>query len=171
VKRIGDIGSGTLRNLRVQENNFDEITLIETAIRCVALQSRVAGKNHIRLQTTKAFEEDQTIYDAIFFISVLHTIPERSYRQHLVNIAVTKIRPGGFIVVDVPQSETYYNRRRQKLLRYRDGYLLRWGGHYSFYKSFYKKGLDSMFAQIPGVQLFQKIGYCKHLIRIWKVPS
>ena len=171
VRRVADIGGGTLRNLRVQENSFDEITLVETLNKCSVLQDTIKGKNHIRLQYTKVFEEDHTKYDAVFFISVLHTIPDRAYRQKLVVAAAKKIFPGGFMVVDVPQSETYYNRRRQELLRYRDGYLLKWGDHYSFYKSFYKKELDSIFEQIPGVQLFHKIGYCKHLIRIWKMPE
>jgi len=76
--------------------------------------------------------------------------------------------PGGFIVVDVPQSETYYNRRRLKLSRYRDGYLLRWGSYYTFYKSFYKKDLDAMFIAVPELNLFQKTWYSKHLIRIWR---
>jgi hypothetical protein len=166
--RVADIGSGTLRNLSVQERHFEEIALIETPKRCEVLRPRIIGKNHILLQTTKAFEESETAYDAIFLISVLHTIPEPKYRQHLVNIAIQKVRPGGFIVVDVPQSETYYNRRRKKMLRYRDGYLLRWGAHFTFYKSFYQQELDSMFARNQDAHLFCKTHYCKHLIRIWK---
>lgn len=106
-----------------------------------------------------------------FFISVLHIIPDPKYRQRVVKMAAAKIRPGGFIVVDVPQSETYYNRRLKKLPRHKDGYLLRWGNHYTFYKSFYCNELDAMFQKIPGLQLFQKIHYCKHLIRIWKMPG
>ena len=171
VTNIAYFGSGTLRNLRVQEKNFDEIVLVETEIKCKSLQGEVAGKNHIRLQSTGAFQDDQTVYDAIFFISVLHIIPDPKYRQRVVKMAAAKIRPGGFIVVDVPQSETYYNRRLKKLPRHKDGYLLRWGSHYTFYKSFYCNELDAMFQKIPGLQLFQKIHYCKHLIRIWKMPG
>ena len=145
--------------------------LVETETRCKTLQAGVAGKNHIRLQSTKTYQKDNSIYDAIFFISVLHIIPDPRYRQNLVKLAAAKIRPGGFIVVDVPQSETYYIRRLDKLPRYKDGYLLRWGGHYTFYKNFYCAELDAMFMKIPGIQLFRKIHYCKHLIRIWKLPE
>jgi hypothetical protein len=170
VTRIADIGSGTLRNLRVQEKNFEEIGLVETENRCKLLQSNVAGKNHIRLQSTKSFQDDMAVYDAAFFISVLHIIPDPKYRQKLIRIAAGKIRPGGFIVVDVPQSETYYIRRLKELPRYKDGYLLRWGGHYTFYKNYYCDELDAMFKKIPGIRLFKKIHYCKHLIRIWRLP-
>jgi hypothetical protein len=124
-----------------------------------------------RVVRTGAFQDDQTAYDAIFFISVLHIIPDPKYRQRVVKMAAAKIRPGGFIVVDVPQSETYYNRRLKKLPRHKDGYLLRWGNHYTFYKSFYCNELDAMFQKIPGLKLFKKIHYCKHLIRMWKMPG
>jgi len=62
----------------VQEKNFDEIVLVETEIKCKSLQGEVAGKNHIRLKSTGAFQDDQTVYDAIFFISVLHIFPTRN---------------------------------------------------------------------------------------------
>ena len=104
-------------------------------------------------------------------VSVLHIIPEPRYRQRILRSAVKKLNPGGFIVVDVPQSETYYNRRRGALLRYKDGYLLRHGKYFTFYKSFYSQELDSMFHRAGrGLELFEKIGYTKHLIRIWRVP-
>jgi SAM-dependent methyltransferase len=168
VLKIADFGSGTLRNLSVQEKSFDEITLVETKRRCEALAQQVRGKNHLRLLSTHDFSLESELYDAVFFICVLHTIPDPSYRQRLVNMAVEKLKPGGFIVVDVPHSETYYNRRRRLLPRYKDGYLLRWGDHCTFYKRFYRSELDAMFEKIPKIQLFRKTWYCKHLIRIWR---
>jgi SAM-dependent methyltransferase len=171
VTRVADFGSGTLRNLPMLEKQFDEITLVETEIRCDALKDQIKGKNHISLKSTRAFEEDCTVYDAVFFVCVLHTIPDAGYREQLIRTAVAKIRPSGFIIVDVPQSETYYNRRRRRLPRYKDGYLLRWGDHYSFYKSFYRTELDSMFLKVRGMELFQKTWCCKHPIRIWRTPE
>lgn len=171
VTRIVDVGSGTLRNLRIQERSFDEVVLVETKKRCELLRTSVAGKNHLRLLSTADYLADSATYDAAFFISVLHIIPNPKLRQKLINRTAKKIRAGGFIVVDVPQGETYYTRRFGELPRYNDGYLLRHGNHYTFYKSFYSDELDSMFKKIPGVQLFQKIRYCKHLIRIWKLSS
>jgi hypothetical protein len=171
VINIADFGSGALRNLHVQERIFHEITLVETEVRCKTLRPSLAGKNHVRLQSTKAFHDDNSTYDAIFLIAVLHIIPDRNYRQKIVKLAAAKIRPGGFMVVDVPQSETYYIRRFAKLPRHKDGYLLRWGSHYTFYKNFYCAELDEMFAKIAGIQLFRKVHYCKHLIRIWKLPD
>jgi hypothetical protein len=171
VASVADIGSGTLRNLIVQERSFDEVTLVETQKRCELLRASVAGKNHVRLLSTNDFLVDVAKYDAAFFISVLHIIPDPKFRQRLINASAKKIRAGGFIVVDVPQGETYYTRRFGGLPRYKDGYLLRWGDHYTFYKNFYSEELDSMFTKISGIQLFQKIHYCKHLIRIWKLPN
>ena len=170
VTNIADIGSGTLRNLRTQEQSFDEITLVETQKRCELLRVSVAGKNHVRLLSTDDFLVDGAKYDAVFIISVLHIIPDPKFRQRLINASAKKIRPGGFIVVDVPQGETYYTRRFGELPRYKDGYLLRWGDHYTFYKNFYAEELDSMFTKIPS-HLFKKIHYCKHLIRIWRLPN
>ena len=166
--RVADIGSGTLRNLHVQETSFDEVSLVETERRCKKLKLDVADKNHIQLQSTREFQLDRSRYDAIFLISVLHTIPDPKYRQRLVNLAASKVRRGGFIVVDVPQSETYYLRRSNSLPRFKDGYLLRWGRYYTFYKNFYASELDALFEKTSKLQLFEKTHYCKHLIRIWR---
>lgn len=168
VARIADIGSGLLRNLSVQGRHFDEVALVETPRRCEMLRPEVVGKNHVLLQPTKEFENAPEKYDAVFLISILHTIPSPRNRQRIVNMAIRKIRVGGFIVVDVPQSETYYNRRRDKLQIHNDGFLLRWGAHYTFYKNFYRSELDAMFLRNKSMELFRKIHYCKHLIRIWK---
>lgn len=169
--KIADVGSGRLRNLRIQERSFDEITLVETRKGCDSLHSSVVGKNHLRLLSSEDFLADDAKYDAAFFISVLHIIPDSKLRQKLIRGTAKKIRPGGFLVVDVPQGETYYTRRAQQLPRYRDGYLLRRGDHYTFYKNFHSEELDSMFTRMPGIQLFKKVHYCKHLIRIWKLSS
>jgi hypothetical protein len=171
AKNIVDIGSGKLRNLRIQERNFDEIALVETRKGCEFLRTSVVGKNHLRLLSSEDFLADDAKYDAAFFICVLHIIPSPRLRQKLIRGTAKKIRAGGFIVVDVPQGETYYTRRAEQLPRYRDGYLLRRGDHYTFYKNFHSEELDSMFTKMPGIQLFQKVRYCKHLIRIWRLPS
>ena len=168
VRRIVDFGSGTLRNLRVLEDQFDEITLVETAKQCESIRPRIFGRNLVALFSTDDFKQDDTRYDAIFFICVLHTIPTGIERENMIGIATEKLRRGGFIVVGVPQSETYYNRRRKKLPRYKDGYLLRWGDHFTFYKSFYAEELDSLFKKVGTLTLFRKITYSKHLIRIWR---
>jgi hypothetical protein len=171
VRRIVDFGSGTLRNLQPLEEQFDEIALVETPTRCELLRPNIVGKNHIALFSTDDFKRDHAHYDAFFFICVLHTIPTSIERTNMIRIATEKLKRGGFIVVDVPQSETYYNRRRKTLPRYKDGYLLRWGDHFTFYKSFYAAELDALFAKIDALALFRKVWYTKHLIRIWRKTS
>lgn len=170
VKRVADVGCGTLCNLPVLRKNFDEITLVETARRCELIAPVIRGMNDTRVLSTRDFERDYAAYDAVFLISVLHIIPSPSERRRLVRRAIEKLKPGGFVVVDVPQSETYYNRRRDVMTR-ADGYLTRWGNHYAFYKSFYADELDAMFTKPRSVALFQRVCYPKHIIRIWQRQS
>lgn len=79
-----DIGSGRLRNLRIQERSFEEITLVETRKGCELLRAGIIGKNHLRLLSSEDFLADDTKYDAAFFISVLHIIPNPKLRQTLI---------------------------------------------------------------------------------------
>lgn len=157
-----------LRNLPVEKRYFDEITLVETETRCRNLAPLLRGSNQVRLLTSQEFENSQETFDAIYLVCVLHIIPEPARRRQIVKAAVSKLRPGGFIVVDVPQSETYYNRRKRTMVRYKDGYLLRWGQRFTFYKSFYSNELDELFRRTGCLELDQKIPYSKHLIRVWR---
>jgi SAM-dependent methyltransferase len=169
ARRALDFGSGTLRNLKILERSFDEVTLVETPKRCQSMRPKVQGRNAVSLLSTDEFYKNSDTYDAAFLVCVLHTIPNPRERQRIVNKITEMLRPGGYIVVDVPQSETYYNRRKQELTRYKDGFLLRWGGHFTFYKSFYAEELDALF-QSCSLVLFKKIWRTKHLIRIWQKP-
>lgn len=168
IKSVVDFGAGTLRNLPILERHFDEITVVETKKRCASLKPKLDRKNHISLFSNHDFRNGHRSYDALFLVCVLHIVPCPRERLRIVRLAAERIRPGGFIVVDVPQSETYYNRRKAHLLGHNDGYLLKWGRHFTFYKSFYADELDGLFTTAGELPLFAKTWYPKHLIRIWQ---
>jgi hypothetical protein len=76
------------------------------------------------------------------------------------------LRKNGLLLVDVPQSETYYNRRRESLEQYGDGWLIRHGSRYAFYKSFLKSELDGLLLRDGRFRISEVFAYSKHLIRL-----
>src|SRR5690606_19679084 len=88
--------------------------------------------------------DQSSLYDAIFLISVLHIMPENLDRKKLLQTARDRLEVGGFLVVDVPQSETYYNRRKKYYERHKDGLIVPRNGRPTFYKSFYAEELDKL---------------------------
>jgi len=168
VRNVAEYGCGRLRNLPVLLKYFDTVDLIETTNQYDRFKELVPKRNNLRFFPEKEFLKINSKYEAIFMISFLHVIPENKKRKQILKTSFERLKPGGYLVVDVPQSETYYNRRKHLMIPHKDGWALKWGPAYTFYKSYYAKDLDSLVEKTTGMTLFQKADYSKHLIRIWK---
>jgi 2-polyprenyl-3-methyl-5-hydroxy-6-metoxy-1,4-benzoquinol methylase len=150
------------------QDNFSGITLVDTKIQCSKIDEEAKKQRHVRLLTSEAFERDKKKYDAIFIICVLHIVPSVRERREIIDAAVGKLNDRGMIVVDVPQSETYYNRKKDSLLPYQDGHLLKWGSSYTFYKSFFREEFDDLFMRTGALEIADQVYQSKHLIRMWR---
>jgi hypothetical protein len=164
-----DIGCGRLRNLPILKNKFRELCLFET-------RRQIERQNLIKLQSKTisvvSWEERGSasrMFDAAFLISVLHIVPSMRTRRALTKFAVDRLAPGGFLITDVPNHETYYARRCSTENQHLDGYLMRWGeSSYTFYKNFSAVEFDQFILLDQRLSLFAKHSYDKHIIRIWR---
>lgn len=166
IKKVADFGSGRFRNANVLTRYFDEVFFVETKKQLRKFSSVAPQGNHVHYIITDQFQNLTDHFDAVFLISVLHTIPHKTHRAKIIRLCHQSLKPGGLLVVDVPQSETYYNRRKNVSAKYKDGWLMKWGDGYTFYKNFYAAELDD-FVFKQKFSLKQKTWIIKHLTRIY----
>lgn len=110
---VADFGRGRLRNRSVLKDHFDRVDYIEQP----ELIEKICDQVKSNSERVICYDEwilERTLYDAIFLIFVIHTIPSITYRKRIIFEIKRRIRKGGFLLVAVPQSETYYNRRKEK---------------------------------------------------------
>jgi len=168
VARVADYGCGRFRNLKILQNEFDEVDLIELPAQVKRIKELLPSSNSLKLFSSDEFLNSSKKYDAIFLISVLHTMPSIIMRRHILRRCGEKLKKGGFLIIDVPQSETYYLRRQREFRPYKDGWLMKRGNSYTFYKNYYSEELDDMTEKCASCKIYKKVRYCKHLIRIWQ---
>ncbi len=167
AKKVAEYGCGRFRNFQVLNKHFEQIDLVETTKQFKRFLTIAPRGNHVRFLDEAQFVQLDETYDEIFMISILHTIPSKRKRSEILKVCRTKLKSEGHLVVDVPQSETYYNRRKGQAVEHNDGWLMRWGTTYTFYKSFYAAELDQ-FVIRRGFKKFHSVYRSKHIIRIYQ---
>ena len=116
---------------------------------------------------TDDWAETKIKYDAVFLISVLHTIPYPKQRKSIVELCRDKLKKNGYLVFDTPQSEGYYRNAVGKS-DFNDGWAIRRGGTHTFYKNYYAKELNELFESV-GLTKYEVIRRSHHLIRIYQI--
>lgn len=168
VTRVADVGCGRLRNLGVLRKHFEEIILVDTELQCRRIRSLVPEATGIRLLTSSQFGQLRGRLDAAFLISVLHVIPSKRQREELLAAVVSKVRRGGYLVVDVPSGVSYYRTRCTPDKRYRDGWAMGAGPRRTFYKNYTAHELDRLLLIDGSLSLLAKPWLGKHLIRLMR---
>lgn len=170
VTNVAEVGCGRLRNLSVLREYFETVDLVETNNQIKKIRDLVPESNAVNLLSNEEFEKQNTKYDAIFLISVLHTLPYKIDRAKILQVCESNLNNGGILVLDVPQSETYYNRRRSTSRKFNDVWLIRHGDRYSFYKSYFRAELNNFVRDSTTLELVTPTFYSKHLISLWRCP-
>lgn len=168
AKRVAEIGCGRLRNLKILQASFSDITLVDTELQCERVRNLMPKSQKIRLLDTERFLRDKKEYDAIFIISVLHVIPEVKARREILSLAINKVHARGYIVVDVPCGENYYRKKCTSENQYRDGWVMGNGPFRTFYKNYSAKELDAFLTNGKPLKVYKKVWFEKHIIRIMK---
>jgi len=167
VKKVADLGCGRLRNLPVMMRHFDSITLVDTETQCRKIAGLVPTSKRVKVHPIDSFIGTRNKYDAIFMISVLHIIDKPDVRKNLIYSSSVHLKKGGFFVVDVPSGESYYRSKCTDENRFGDGWVMGEGRTRTFYKNFYASELDELVCSNGAFELFQKVWFYKHLIRIY----
>jgi SAM-dependent methyltransferase len=168
VSSVCDYGCGRLRNLSIYRQHFDEITLVDTELQCSRIRPDAPDDEDITLSDSESFESTGTKFDAVFLVCVLHVIPHREERVRLLEEAQSHIEEGGFLLIDVPQGESYYLEKDKPENRYRDGILLSSGRYNTFYKNYHSEELDSLIKESTDIKFKFKKGISSHLVRVWE---
>jgi len=170
VQSVVDLGCGRLRNLGVMREWFANITLVDTEPQCKKISSLVPEDEAIRLVAVDEFKAEEREYGAFFLICVLHIIDQPSVREELLRLAESKLREGGFLVVDVPAGEHYYRQRCGEDNKHGDGWAMGKGSSRTFYKNYRAHELDDLVTSCTSFGLYKKTYFDKHLTRIWQKP-
>lgn len=163
-----DLGCGRLRNLDILLKHFPDVTLVDTELQCARISNLIPHQKPIRLLTTVEFEKSRSLYEAIFLISVLHVIDKPPIRTKIIQLAESKLRNGGYLIVDVPTGEAYYRRRCTLENTHGDGWVMGTGAVRTFYRSYSASKLDKLITVNTGLTLFKKLSVDHHIIRIWQ---
>lgn len=147
---------------------FEDITLIETGIQYERIRETVPKHDGLCLLTFEEFRGCDALYDAIFLISVLHIIPRPTDRREILKTINEKVKEGGYIVIDVPNSETYYQRRCNEENRFQDGWVMGSGRYRTFYKNFSAKELDGLLWDVLKAERIAANRQEKHVTRLLK---
>ena len=166
VNEVVDLGCGRLRNLKVLKEGFKSITLVDTLLQCQRIRDEVKKNKKVKLLSNIEFVKENKKYDAIFMISILHTIPIIKERKNLISLAISKLKLNGYLIIDVPTGVTYYRNRCTGENKYKDGYLMGNGNIKTFYKQYFAAELDKLLTESNQLKLFKKIYFDKHLTRI-----
>lgn len=168
VTRLVDIGCGRLRNLATLRRFFSDITLVDTKLQCGRIENLLPKSSRIKLLDNEQFKNSRQKFNAAFLISILHVIPDLASRNALLSLAINKTYKSGYIVIDVPSGERYYRQKCTPKNKYRDGWLMGNGTTRTFYKNYTATELDAFLTNDNPLELFRKVWFDKHIVRIMK---
>lgn len=168
VNRVIDIGCGRLRNLQTLRRFFSDITIVDTKLQCERIQTLLPKSKRVKLLNTEQFKNNKQKYNAAFLISVLHTIPELVTRKRLLSLAIDKVYKFGYIVIDIPSGVNYYRQQCTSANKYGDGWAMGSGTNRTFYKNYSAKELDVLLTNGNRLEIFKKVWFDKHIVRIMK---
>jgi SAM-dependent methyltransferase len=167
-RKIIDLGCGRLRNLPVLMKHFETVTVVDTKIQFERIKDAIPKSKKVHFKTLDELEVSDVIYDGVFCISVLHTIPKIQTRRHLIKVAHRKLRSGGLLLVDVPASETYYLRRCNSENRYSDGWVMGRNKLRTFYRNYSANEMDEFIQKIGTFRKVISNNQVKHITRIFE---
>jgi hypothetical protein len=122
-------------------------------------------------RTTEEFARSRLRLGGVYVVNVLHTLPQAQDRVRLLRAARRNIRSSGFVLVDVPSYEHYYNAKMKKENAFGDGYLFsRDGVHFTFYRFTTREELDR-WARSAGLARDSIIHDNHHIVHVYRSVS
>lgn len=168
VTRVVDIGCGRLRNLGTLRKFFGHITLVDTKLQCTRIKDLLPKSSSVELLDNEQFTISRKKFNAAFLISILHVIPDIEMRNAVLSLAINKIYKSGYVVIDVPSGVSYYRQKCTYENKHQDGWVMGIGSTRTFYKNYTTKELDAFLTSDNRLELFRKVWFDKHIVRIMK---
>ncbi|MHA1338122.1 MAG: hypothetical protein ACTSPW_20705 [Promethearchaeota archaeon] len=167
LRRIIEVGCGLLSNTPYLLNSFPVVVLVDTEKQYNRIKNNI-NKLMRRYSSLKKFIDANSFmhqkleFDGAIIINVLHVIPEIKQRKNILFAAYNNLKDKGFVFIDVPRNETYYRCLVKTAQPYNDGFIMKRGNFFTFYKNMTFSELKS-YAEEIGFKFYRRI-YLDHRI-------
>lgn len=153
-RKIIDVGCGKLRNALVLVNHFslwicDFPKQLSNPVIRERLDKLQKSPNFKGIVYPNDFRRRGLSVDAAFISFVIHTIPEKRLRVHLIKNTMKNLKPPHEIFIAVPCGEKYYKTRMTEENRLNDGFLFTVGlSKKTFYREYKRDEIDKFMAEL-----------------------
>jgi len=162
LSRIAEIGCGLLANSSHILRAFPFVILVDTKLQYNRIKDKL-DKLYAKYRSFKKFIDTESFHngkmglEGAIVINVLHVLPEVRERTELLKSIHKNLKEKGVIFIDVPCNETFYRNLVKTAKPYKDGYIMRRGSYYTFYK-------NMTFEELKGY--VEKVGF-QFVLRIY----
>lgn len=165
IKNLLDFGCGRLRNEQIFCQYDCAISVID-----IEAQIKRLPKESLSKFNVYTYEHDElpiNEFDVVTLILVLHIIPDVATRKEVLKRAYSAVKPGGYLLIDVPTGERYYRQMCTEENKYNDGFILSHGSSKTFYKNYLAKELDNFINETICVEKVATPYFDKHICRLF----
>lgn len=139
AERVCEIGCGLLANTPHFLRAFPSVVLTDQGGQYERIKYNLAGlarqyRSLTNFVDANAFRTMALGLDAAIVINVLHVLPSIEERVECLEATSGNLHARGFVYVDVPHNVTYYQKPPKNSVRFRDGWAIRKGDYFTFYK-------------------------------------
>jgi len=167
VKKVVEIGCGLLANTPHILNAFPFVILVDTKYQYQRIKGKLDELSSVspsfkKFIDTNSFQNEGLRLDGAIVINVLHVLPTVRGRIRLLTNIHQNLKEKGFIFIDVPHNETYYRDLVKTAKSHKDGYIMKRGNYFTFYKNMTFDELNG-YTDKAGYKLIRRI-YLDHRI-------
>jgi len=140
LNRVVEIGCGLLANTPHILDAFPFVVLVDTRNQYERIKNKLNELSTMHsffkeFIDTDSFQSKRMQLDGAIIINALHVLPETRERIRLLKGVYRNLRGKGLIFIDVPRNESFYRDLVKTAKPYNDGYVMRRGSYYTFYKN------------------------------------
>lgn len=151
VRRVCEIGCGLLANTPHILRAFPYVIVTDREEQIPRIQAELESLAQ-RYSSYKGFVKHSDLFrytnyfHAAIIINVLHILPSHKERLDLLKTVHRTLKRPGLLFIDVPRNEYYYKTQVKTATPHNDGYLMRRGSSYTFYRNMELDDLDKLIA-------------------------
>jgi len=167
---VVDVGCGYLIGTKELLKHHGTVYAVDTEIQADRVASRLdeisTSPRFGGFLTLDQLEASDISLDGAYLVNVLHTIPTVDRRLDILAAVRSRVKDGGFLLIDVPSYEYYYSQRMTKQNALEDGHYFKNGPGYTFYRFCKADELDS-WANKAGFVFEGRAVVNHHLVRLY----
>jgi len=167
LSSVAEIGCGLLPNTPHILQGFPLVTLVDTKHQYIRIKGKLDEISKLypsfnKFIDSESFQNKRMQFDGAIMINLLHVLPTVEGRLKLLKGVYENLKKEGFLFIDVPRNETFYRNLVKTARAYTDGYIMRRGNYYTFYKNMSFEEITACTEKV-GFRLTQRI-YLGHRV-------